>query len=369
MAVEGHAGAFGKPDPNLQLPAAVRSAAERAEALATQAREAAHRAAQTGQDQPFAPPVAPQSNSTTVVASFDPANPRPPDPTSLSPAPDSGPPNWEHQFNSMRGRYERAEQDNRRMATQINDMQRLMAAMHTPPPSPAPPQAQQGSGVRFEGGVSGGRKLTPKEISEYGEELLDVVGRRAQEMYEPVVAGLRNELEQVRRQVGGVQNSVVYDARVKMYDDLAKEVPNWSTVNTSPEFADWLAQPDPLTGVVRKNILTHAHNSNQTGRVVAAFKSFLADQASFGPANGGAAPGNGAGNPAPTPHVDLAQFAAPGRAKPGQTQVPPEKPYFSRADVAQFYREKTLGRYAGREAEAAQLEAQIIEAGREGRVR
>ena len=48
-----------------------------------------------------------------------------------------------------------------------------------------------------------------------------MMGRRAAEVYEPILQQLAGELATVKRQVGGVQNTVVFDARVKMYDDLA----------------------------------------------------------------------------------------------------------------------------------------------------
>jgi hypothetical protein len=200
------------------------------------------------------------------------------------------------------------------------------------------------------------------------------MGRRAAEVYEPLLQQVVGELQQVKRQVGGVQNTVVYDARVQMYKDLAQEVPNWDAINHSPQFGAWLDQIDPISHRTRRTFLDAAHNSNQTGQVVDIFRSFLSDVAARSPANGaGQQPGNGAGYsrelPAPTPQVDLMQFAAPGRAKTGQTTVPPEKPIFARADITQFYRDKTAGKYAGREAEAAAIEAALFSAGNEGRIR
>ena len=55
--------------------------------------------------------------------------------------------------------------------------------------------------------------------------------------------------------------------------------------------------------------------------------------------------------------------------KPGGTEVPGEKPIFNAVDIPQFYRDKTAGKYAGREAEMNALEAALFEAGREGRIR
>lgn len=362
----GGATSRGKPDPNVVLPPAVKRAAERAEELSKKSSEPAS-----------APTSAP---SGVKMTNFDPANPSPPsDPTvaassstlpSNQPPPSEGDPNWEHQFSSMKGRYEREQENSRRMARQIADMQHLMASMGSAAPAPQP--QPQNSGVRFEGGPAAPRYVTPQEVKEYGEELMDIVGRRAREVYEPIVAQLTQELNTVRQQLGGVKNTVTYDASVKMYDELAKEVPNWEAINGSAEFGHWLDQPDPLTGQIRRNILAYSHRNNMTTNVVAAFKGFLTDQASLGPVGNGAVPGNGAGGSptiASTPQTDLRQFAAPGRAKAGQTQVPPEKPIFSTADINQFYRDKTAGKFAGREAEADAYERALYEAGREGRIR
>lgn len=383
----GGATSRGKPDPNVVLPPAVKKAAERSEELARQGAEAKAKreAEEAANPQPtFAPSPTSAPMPSVKVSSFDPNNPNPPTEPVVTPesrrpgaatpppaTPTEAPPDLEHQFQSMKGRYEREAENNRRITRQLADMQHLMAAMQAAPPQPQP-TSQQGSGVTFGAGPGQPRYVTPEEVKEYGEELIDIVGRRAREVYEPVVAQLTQELNNIKQQVGGVRNTVAYDASVKMYEELAKEVPNWEQINASVEFGRWLDQPDPLTGQIRRNILNYSHSRNMTGSVIAAFKGFLSDQASLGPANGGMVPGNGADRHEPvasTPQATLAQFAAPGRAKTGQTQVPPEKPIFSTADITQFYRDKTAGKYAGREAEADAYERQLYDAGREGRIR
>jgi hypothetical protein len=410
----GGATARGKPDLSVKVPAAVKAAADRAEALVNQAKEKREQLAATGQDQPVGvtqqppPPVQPQG---VVTATFDPRNPSPPTdvpgetkprvtqppvqqtqpppvrtqtappvqtqtPPPVQPQPQN-PEDWEHQFRSIKGRYEQEAATNRRLTQQVTDMQRLLASVSGGgAPHPGPPS--EGSGVRFTSPIAGGgpqppvfqRKVTPKEIADFGEDTLDVMGRRAQEVLEPVLAQVFGELQHVKRQLGGVQNTVEYDARVQMYRDLEKEVPNWNDINNHPAFLNWLDQVDPISRQTRRSFLVSAHNSNVSGQVVDIFKGFLADQAARGPVNGGLQPGNGSYSQSnPSPQVDLTQFAAPGRAKTGQTEIPPEKPIFNAADITQFYRDKVAGRYAGREAEMNQIEAQLYEAGREGRVR
>jgi hypothetical protein len=371
MATEGSVLQKPASDPNVVIPPAVKRAAQRSEDLAAQAKTLRETRAPNADDPvriANPPSSAPNAASGVVTAPFNPNNPTPPDPTINSQPANSTPSaDWEHQFNSMKGRYERTEADNRRMAAQITDMQRLLSTLPTTQ-SPSP-RVPEGSGVQFTGGVSGNaprapqRRLSQKEIEEYTPELLDVVGRRAQEVLEPALQGIYNQFEsrigQLQNQLGGVRGAIVYNAQEKMYQDLGKAVPNWEQINTMPEWHAWLRSPDPMTGLVRQNILTSAHQNSQTAQVVGVFERFMAEHnmRSYAPAEPSSS------------QVDLMSLAAPGRAKEGQSSVPQTKPSYTGADIKQFFTDKTFGRYAGREAEAEAIETDILLAGKEGRIR
>jgi hypothetical protein len=375
----------GAPDPSVPVPPGVQAQADRANALIEQAKQAkAANEANGGNElvRPLIPP--PRPNPNILTGDFDPSNPRPPEFESRTTAPSSSqqapqaPPapqqatpqndaDWEHQFKSLKGRYERETEEKRRLQQTLIDQQRLLAQVG-PPTSPQ----GEGSGLRFNvAPPPPGRRVTPAEVQEYGQELMDVVGRRAAEVYEPILQQLAGELNNVKRQIGGVQNTVVFDARIKMYDDLARTIPNWDTVNNSPQFAQWLDTVDPISHRTRREFLNTAHNSNATGQVIDIFNTFLG--AYGGNAGAGNGVGNGAGNPQGNPQpspqqFDLLQLAAPGRAKTGQTQVPPDKGFVKRSEIKQFYTERTQGKWAGRETEAAAIERQIFDAGNEGRI-
>lgn len=85
------------------------------------------------------------------------------------------------------------------------------------------------------------------------------------------------------------------------------------------------------------------------------------------------APAQGDSDDVPTEKVakvPLAKFAAPGRAKTAAgTSAPAEKPIITRAQIAAFYADIANGKYRGKDAEKAKLEATIFEAQREGRIR
>jgi hypothetical protein len=360
-----------KNDPNVKLPAAVQKSADRANQLAE------------GKVSP--------TNGATVVTDFDPKNPRPPTEvvhTLPTPVPTPAPPpasaasstppapepvhqeqDLEQKFKSAQGRLEREANENRRLAAQVADLNRLLASVNTPP-------SVQDSGVRFNSGQTAPlKRLTDAELKEFGPEFVDVVGRRAEEAVSPYIAQLVGEINALKQQVGGVSQSVRQNQALTAQDRamqiLEHELPGaYEKLNWDPNFARWLDTPDELSGVMRRQLLSDAHARGEGHRLASIFRSFINYEASSRPVqDGGQQPGNGADTTASTPRLDLASLAAPGRAKSGQTNLPPEKPIFTRADIATFYKEKTLGKYAGREQEANDIEQAIILAGRENRVR
>ena len=90
-------------------------------------------------------------------------------PPAQAPQPQT-PEDWEHQFKSLKGRYDRDSEDKRNMARQLQETQRLLASLSVAPRSPTR-RGNEGSGVRFAAPPPPGRKITPQEVTEYGNEL------------------------------------------------------------------------------------------------------------------------------------------------------------------------------------------------------
>ena len=383
MAVEGSALERGKPDPNVVLPPAVRRAAERSEELAKQAKEA--RDANPNANDPVKVDVSGmRPNGGNVVAistDFDPNNPNPPGSDQLSivnttapntpgqtPQPQYGqqPADLEHQLRSLQGRYSKTDEENRRMAQQVSDLNRLLASVQTAPP----PQEGQGGGQGNGSGVkfptpNGQRRISQKEEEEFGKEFIDVVGRRAMEVQEatlhPVLSQLEQKIRALEGQLGGVRQVQHTDAQERIWQILDRDIPNWQQINSSQEFVRWLQIPDALSGVRRYDMLDEAFKTQQVGRVEAFFRSFLTEYSPQPGYTNGGRPSN--------QQVDLMSLAAPGRAKAGQTSVTNEKPTYSVSDIKQFYHDKTFGKYKGREADMQAIENDIFAAQRDGRIR
>ena len=280
--------------------------------------------------------------------------------------PESGPspageePSWEQRARSLQGRYESLQRNYGQQGERISELERLINTLKVqgrepPPASDTPPPKP--------------KFVTPEEASEYGEEFLTVVGKRAREEYFPEFDDLANRLKRLEGRVDGV-GTVIEKTQVNdVYSSLNGQVPAWRDINKHPDFHAWLDEPDPFSGRVRKEMLQEAFTGHEARRVVSFFRGFL--EAAGLPSNPQAqdqsAPplagnGNGSGKPS------LEDFAAPGRARSAPQQLPPDKPVYTAAWIAKFTADKIAGKYRGREADADAIEQDIYRAQHEGRI-
>ena len=340
-------------DPNVRMPPSVARLAALADATHAQAYG-------TGEPQPApAPEPAPQPTpepapqpAPAPVAAPEPA-PAPQPAPAPAPAPEPAVGTAEHEharFLSMKGRFEQSQTTVGSLQQQLSELGdelvRTQSLITTPRRQDPPPQPQT--------------LLTDKDIETYGPELIDVVQRAARQAVAP-------ELQRVEDRTRQVDQRVAQTAQQGVYTALAEAVPNWNEINNSQEFKRWCSLPDLYSGEVRGKLLNTAFRGANAPRVIAFFKGFIA----VGVATG----------QVPVPHaepvtprkaaVPLESLAAPGRAKPatGDTQVPADKPIFTRAQIAGFYALVRKGAYAGRDADKAADEALIFAAQRDGRVR
>jgi hypothetical protein len=347
-------------DPNTFIPPAVRRLAEQA--------EQAFRAQQGQQGQPEQPPQEqpppqqpPQEQPAPPAEAPPPAAaqqlslfPQQVTPQVTSPAaPPVDEESWQTRYKAMEGRYKRAENDIRSMSEQIASMQNVMASMQRPAETPAELRPQS--------------LLTPEEVTEYGSEFLDVVARRAKEELNPEVASLRQKLTNLERQLASTAEQNTMRGRFELEATLDQRVPHWRDINVMPEFHAWLALPDTYSGAIRHDLLKAAYAQNNAPRTISFFKGFLDQEAAYVPQGSELHLADGLQT---NGKVSLETFAAPGRAKTSAASTAPvEKPIITRAQISHFYAESASGKYRGREAEKAQLEAMIFDAEREGRIR
>ncbi|MET0720984.1 MAG: hypothetical protein ABWY64_09140 [Tardiphaga sp.] len=288
------------------------------------------------------------------VAEPPPGTPPPPEPEE----------SWEQRFRSQAGRLEQMTNTNRQLHERINHLDNLIATMqakgaNAPDPNRPTPAPQ------YE------KLVTDQERNDYGEELLNVVGKRAREEYAPEFDTLKQRIDRLEGRVEGVGRVMEKGQIGDVYAGLDAHVgEEWREINKHPVFKQWLQEPDPYSGRKRHDLLTDAFSRHETGRVVAFFRGFLAEAAGLPQENsspGQAAPplpnGNGSEQ-----RPSLEDYAAPGRARSAPQALPADKPIYTSAQIAQFFADKRVGKYRGREADAEAIERDIFQAQHEGRI-
>lgn len=335
-------------DPNVRIPSAVRRASARADEIHAAVFNPPVDPEATPTPAPDAPVEQPAPVTSEGNASADP-----------TPAPVEQI-NWEHRYNSMKGRYEKEQADKIALSQQLVETQQLLATL----PVRTAPAATPDTPAELRGDVF----LPPEVVSEYGEEFLGVVGKKAKAELMPEISGLKQQLDSIQKHLEGSATANKTRARNEMHATLDAQIPNWRDVNVAPEFHSWLALPDEFSGAIRHELLKTAYEQNNTPRVLAFFRRFISDEAAPAPAPAVTEqpdPSHQGGDKIP-----LADLAAPGRAKTtAGSPAPVEKPNFTHAQIAKFYTDCAAGRFRGRDEERNRIEGQIFAAQREGRIR
>lgn len=265
---------------------------------------------------------------------------------------------WEQRARSLQGRYDTLQRNYSQQGGRIDELERLINTLKVrgaedPPAAPAAPVKQ--------------KFVTPEEATEYGDEFLNVVGKRAREEYFPEFDELATRLKRLEGRVDGVGTVLEKNQANDVYAGLNSEVPDWKEVNRHPDFHAWLDEPDLFSGRIRKDMLQEAFTRHEAQRVVSFFRGFLEAA--------GSPPSQQASEPTPSPNGNgttgkrsLEEFAAPGRARSAPQQLPPDKPVYTSAWIAKFTADKIAGKYRGREADADAIEQDIYRAQHEGRI-
>jgi hypothetical protein len=329
------------------IPEAVRKRAAAVDALYQQTSDgAATQTAPSGAPEALPPPPAPVIPSVTA-------------PTAVPTAPaveDENSNTWKSRALSKEGReraaLEQAYKDLGELQNQLTQLgTELMHAQNVRRQRPRPQAAQMPN------------YLTAADEQNYGNELLDLTQRAALQVVQPKLMELEAQNAELRRRQAQDQRRVL-DQQVEI------AVPDFREIDRNPRWHRWLLGVDVLSGRVRQTLLNEAISAGAAPRVISFFKGFKQEEAATGHIETG--PSSQPAYAPRDPAVNLASLASPGRARSatgGETSLPPEKPYYTRAQIAQLYRQHQKGAYVGREADWHRLELDIIAAGNEGRIR
>jgi hypothetical protein len=248
------------------------------------------------------------------------------------------------------------------MAQMGNELLRAQQALARPQaPSPPPPPPTY---------------ITEQDVANYGNDLIDFTKRAAAQVVAP-------QLQQMHQQNEEMRQRLAQEARHNLDQRVELAVPNYREIDRNPRWHNWLLSIDLLSGRVRQQLLNEAIAAADAPRVISFFRGFLQDEQATGhepsasPLLSQAMPPRdqsvlSQAAPPREPAIPLASLAAPGRARPasgGDAFMQPDKPIYTRANLRDLYTAHRKGAYVGREAEWARIDADIIAAGREGRIR
>ncbi|QIG66843.1 hypothetical protein EVB41_013 [Rhizobium phage RHph_TM3_14A] len=329
-------------DNDVQLPAAIRAAAAKADGLHKQVYETAEPAKEDhGQER--------QQEEPKVTPATEEKKPEPE--KTPAPAP-NGDEDYQHRYNSLKGRYDKQSETINELTRELGSLRATVDNLRRQPP-PAPVERTPENTFK---------KLTDEEREAYGADFIDVSARAAEEKLMPEIERLRRQVEELGGKVETTAVTVHQTRTMTMNEILDQKLPNWKKINRDPKFLAWANLRDPFSGAIRIDMMRQAHQNGDAERVLNFFNGFLRDEAVVDPAPAKA-------EVTSEGKVPLETLAAPGRAKAPAASTPPgEKETITRAQIASFYRDVQRGVYRGNEAEKARLEAMIFEAEREGRV-
>jgi hypothetical protein len=312
------------------------------------------------QQQPPVPPESPRvPPEETPPPQVTESAQTPPAPAEPSPQPadgDESPDAWKRRFLRMQGSYNASQKTIGEMQEQMTQLGNELLHLQRMPPQ----SRQQSSPPPLPEAPT---YLTQEDVQNYGNDLIDVTQRAALHAIAP-------HLMSLEQQNAELQARLAKEARRNLDQQVEMSVPNYREIDRDPRWHRWLLGIDVLSGRVRQQLLNEAISAAQAPRVISFFRGFLNEEA----ATGHNEPGPTSRQPAAPREaaLDLSSIAAPGRARPatgGDASLPPDKPIYTRAQIAQLYSLHRKQAYVGREAEWSRQEADIIAAGREGRIR
>lgn len=242
--------------------------------------------------------------------------------------PQQGEDNWEHRFKVLQGKYNsevpRFAQENKELKSRLETLEDEIQSLKSKPAESL---------------------VKPEEIEEYGEGLVDLARRIAQEEIRSKDAEI-NKLKRQLEQVSEVTTKTVSNDFFRSLDAIS---PEWRTVNEDPAFLKWLDEVDELTGETRQNLLGKAEAARDAVRVGKFFNSYKKASQTW------------AANSAQS----LEQQVVPPTNKAPQT--PPSKKVWTRGEISEFYSRMRRGEVSDQDAVA--IEADITAASIEGRIR
>lgn len=195
--------------------------------------------------------------------------------------------------------------------------------------------------------------VSKEDREEFGE-YADVIDKAVREASQQS----RQEIEHLKSIINDLQSNVSSKDEVSFYNELSKVIPDWSKINSSKEFNDWLVNIDYASGKSYGELIRDADASKDINRVVFIFKKFIGESGEHPVSN--------------DVKSDKANNGLEASFLPEQTSssvnASVSDGYMTRQDITDFYSDVRRGKYRGREDERVAMEQKIAQASKAGKI-
>lgn len=328
------------------LPKDVQARVDRAKELEQQLQNSANAGGDTGNT-----PTDPPASAPTPT----PASPTPPTPAetpAATPAPAAPPApaasdeaaKWEQKYRTLQGiinaQQKRFDEAAQQYATQLATLSAQLQQLQQTPPAPKAPEG-------------------PSLEDRFGEDLVGMARQIAQEQVKQAVTEAMRPLQernaQLEQQLTAVNGKVQVLSEAEFFKQLDTVRPDWEQINATERWLTWLGEPDPLTGVVRQNLLDDAISKRSVDRTKALFEAFA------GPLQ--------AKKPDAIQELSPAPKTVGSAHTPGARAQEQDDGFVTRQEIAQFYADVVAGLYRNKPEDKKRVEDRINKAVSTGKVR
>lgn len=295
--------------------------------------------------------LAAQTPPEPPAAPVEPVTP-PVEPVAVPPAaPAPAEPKWEQKYRTLKGMFDAQVPD---LHKQVKEMTRELAEVRSQLATRA---AEPAASTPEE------RLVTAQDESNFGAELIDVQRRVAEEVMRKHVAPLQDELrkrdqliaqlQQATQKTSGEVTTMTFEQK------LYAQIPDFDAINSSPEWIDWLDEPDEFSGEPRRAFAEFAYNNANVAKLKAVVDHFKKSQA----------PAVAAPAPAEDPRQrEMRLQAQPSRTTTGSAAAA-SPVFYTEAEATRMFEKVRKLNQAGKNEEANTLETEVSAAYMEGRVR
>lgn len=199
--------------------------------------------------------------------------------------------------------------------------------------------------------------VTDEDREEFGEELLDVTRKVAQEVageYEAKLDAANKEINSLKEQLSNTGSQI---SEMSFDQQLGRAIPDFESVNASPEWAAWLNEYDPILRGPRRLAAQEAFNTGNVEAIsdyVTMFKGETQQQEADAKVQ--------------KRQKELDSQVTPERNVNNAAPVSTEKRTYTKAQAQQVWDDVQQTLKLGDYDKAQKLEAQITQAYLEGRV-